>query len=111
MPIASKASRTQVWMDSLGEWSWPGQGAVAAEVLPPPWVPAFPPRLEPAASPATPLAGGGRPPGALAAEPPRLRGCAPAGAELRQPRLGRQLDRHRELLLGGPAPRRLLLCL
>jgi len=58
MPIASKASRTQVWMDSLGEWSWPGQGAVAAEVLPPPWVPAFPPRLEPAASPAAPLAGG-----------------------------------------------------
>ena len=32
----------------LGDWSWPGQGgAAAAEVLPPPWVPAFPPRREP----------------------------------------------------------------
>jgi S-formylglutathione hydrolase FrmB len=45
-------------LDSLGEWSWPGQGGAAAvEVLPPPWVPAFPPRLEPAALPATPVAG------------------------------------------------------
>ncbi len=41
-------------MDSLGEWSWPGQGGVAAEVLPPPWVPAFPPRLEPIATPTAP---------------------------------------------------------
>lgn len=42
-----KPSRTQLWMESLGEWSWPGQGgAAAAEVLPPSWVPAFPPRRE-----------------------------------------------------------------
>lgn len=34
-------------MDTLGDWSWPGEGgAAAAEVLPPPWVPAFPPRRE-----------------------------------------------------------------
>jgi len=35
-------------MESLGDWSWPGTGGgAAAEVLPPPWVPVFPPRLEP----------------------------------------------------------------
>ncbi len=45
--MAVKASRTQVWLESLGDWSWPGQGgAAAAEFLPPPWVPAFPPRRE-----------------------------------------------------------------
>jgi enterochelin esterase-like enzyme len=34
-------------MDSLGEWSWPGRAAEAAEaLLPPSWVPALPPRLE-----------------------------------------------------------------
>jgi hypothetical protein len=52
-----RASRTQVWLDSLGDWSWPGQGGAAVEVLPPPWVPAFPPRREPAiAQPAGPPA-------------------------------------------------------
>jgi enterochelin esterase-like enzyme len=45
-------------MDSLGDWSWPGQGGVAAEVLPPPWVPAFPPRREPTAAPAAPSSSG-----------------------------------------------------
>jgi hypothetical protein len=42
--------RAQVWMESLGEWSWPGMRAEAAvEALPPSWVPTFPPpRLEPA---------------------------------------------------------------
>jgi len=41
------ASRRQLWLESLGDWAWPGR---AAEALPPPpsWVPAFPPRLEPA---------------------------------------------------------------
>ena len=46
-----KTSRAQVWMESLGEWSWPGtraEAAAAVEALPPSWVPAFPPRLEPA---------------------------------------------------------------
>ena len=41
-----KTSRTQVWLENLGEWSWPGRGAEAVESLPPSWVPAFPPRLE-----------------------------------------------------------------
>jgi enterochelin esterase-like enzyme len=45
-----KNSRTHVWLEGLGEWSWPGSRAVAAEVLPPPWVPAFPPRLQSVAS-------------------------------------------------------------
>jgi enterochelin esterase-like enzyme len=46
-------------MDSLGEWSWPGRAAEAAEALPlpPSWVPALPPRLE--------LAGAGAPASAL----------------------------------------------
>jgi hypothetical protein len=43
-----KSTRAQIWMDSLGEWSWPGRAAEAVESLPPSWVPAFPPRLEPA---------------------------------------------------------------
>jgi Putative esterase len=43
-----RASRSQVWLDSLGDWSWPGQGGAAVEALPPPWVPAFPPRRAPA---------------------------------------------------------------
>jgi enterochelin esterase-like enzyme len=38
-----KSARTQVWLDNLGEWTWPGQQRVAtAEVGPPSWVPAFP---------------------------------------------------------------------
>jgi enterochelin esterase-like enzyme len=46
----SVTARTHVWMDSLGEWSWPGRAAEAVESLPlpPSWVPALPPRLEPA---------------------------------------------------------------
>jgi hypothetical protein len=39
-------SRAQLWLESLGDWSWPGQGGEALEALPPSWVPAFPPRLE-----------------------------------------------------------------
>ena len=60
MPVAAKQSRTQVWMDTLGEWSWPGRAAEAVEALPAPpsWVPTFPPRLEPLAG-ASAVAGGG----------------------------------------------------
>lgn len=58
MSLASTPSRTQVWLESLGEWSWPGQGGAAAEMLPPPWVPAFPPRLESVPAPLAPAAGG-----------------------------------------------------
>jgi enterochelin esterase-like enzyme len=33
-----------VWLEGLGDWSWPGRGGAAAEALPPAWVPAFPPQ-------------------------------------------------------------------
>ncbi len=46
MAVGMNTSRTHVWMESLGDWSWPGRGGAAAEVLPPSWIPAFPPRLE-----------------------------------------------------------------
>jgi hypothetical protein len=46
MSAVVKTSRTQVWLENLGDWSWPGQGGAAVEALPPPWVPAFPPRRE-----------------------------------------------------------------
>jgi S-formylglutathione hydrolase FrmB len=46
MSVAMKSSRAQVWLENLDDWSWPGRGGAAAEVLPPSWVPAFPPRLE-----------------------------------------------------------------
>lgn len=39
-----KSARSQAWLESLGEWTWPGQRvAAAADVLPPAWVPSFPP--------------------------------------------------------------------
>ncbi len=50
-----RTSRTQLWLEGLGDWSWPGRGASGNEFLPPAWIPAMPPRLEPAAA----LAGGG----------------------------------------------------
>jgi enterochelin esterase-like enzyme len=46
MSVAMKSSRAQVWLENLDDWSWPGRGAAAAEVLPPSWVPTFPPRSE-----------------------------------------------------------------
>jgi S-formylglutathione hydrolase FrmB len=52
MSFGAQASRTQLWLESLGDWSWPGRGAAAVEFSPPSWVPAFPPLLEPAAAPA-----------------------------------------------------------
>jgi enterochelin esterase-like enzyme len=55
MPGSVKTSRTQVWFDSVGDWSWPGRAAEAVEALPPAWVPAFP-RLEPVAAAASPAA-------------------------------------------------------
>ncbi|MEA2200440.1 MAG: hypothetical protein QOI89_1036 [Solirubrobacteraceae bacterium] len=48
------ASRTQLWLESLGDWAWPGEVAVAdALPLPPSWVPALPPRIEAAAATAS----------------------------------------------------------
>jgi enterochelin esterase-like enzyme len=47
MSVALKASRAQIWFEGVGEWTWPGQAAAAAaELLPPAWVPANPPRLQ-----------------------------------------------------------------
>src|SRR5882724_2040440 len=58
MSAARNPSRAHLWMDTLGDWSWPGQGGAAAvEVLPPAWVPAFPPAREPLAAPSAPAAG------------------------------------------------------
>jgi enterochelin esterase-like enzyme len=49
MPVSLRASRAHTWLDGAGDWTWPGQGgAAAAELLPPPWVPTFPRRVEPA---------------------------------------------------------------
>jgi len=60
MAVAVKPSRTQLWLESLGDWSWPGQGgAAAAELLPPAWVPAFPPRRQAALAPGGALAAPG----------------------------------------------------
>src|SRR5438445_942093 len=45
----TSASRTHLWLETLGDWSWPGRGAAPdALPLPPTWVPAFPPALAPA---------------------------------------------------------------
>lgn len=43
MSITANTSRASLWLESLGDWAWPGR--VHGEVLPPPWVPAEPPRL------------------------------------------------------------------
>jgi enterochelin esterase-like enzyme len=53
--MSTARKRTQVWAENLGDWTWPGQGAgaAAAEMLPPAWIPAFPPRRE-ATAPALP---------------------------------------------------------
>jgi enterochelin esterase-like enzyme len=77
MSTPRKAPRTHVWLDSLGDWSWPGRAG--AEVLPPPWVPTLPPRLEPSAV------------AAIAATPAMT---APA------PRVSWQPERARTLLIG-----------
>jgi enterochelin esterase-like enzyme len=50
MSVAIKNVRPHVWLEGLGEWSWPGRGGVAVEAMPPSWVPAFPPRFERIAS-------------------------------------------------------------
>jgi enterochelin esterase-like enzyme len=55
MSPAARPTRTQLWLEGLGEWSWPGrdsgrrrEGGGLADLLPPAWVPSLPPRLEPA---------------------------------------------------------------
>ncbi len=46
MSVAANLSRTYVFAENLGDWSWPGRGGAAAEVLPPSWVPALPPQRQ-----------------------------------------------------------------
>jgi enterochelin esterase-like enzyme len=43
-----RSSRAHVWLDGPGDWAWPGRsgGEAAVELLPPPWVPALPHRVE-----------------------------------------------------------------
>jgi S-formylglutathione hydrolase FrmB len=49
MSLVTNASRTHLWLEGLGEWSWPGSGGAAEALpLPPAWVPARPPALAPA---------------------------------------------------------------
>jgi enterochelin esterase-like enzyme len=59
-----RGARAHVWLDGTGDWAWPGArgGEAAAELLPPPWVPALPQRTAAAAASAqgTGLAGAGR---------------------------------------------------
>ncbi len=40
--------RAHLWLDGTGDWAWPGSrgGEAAAELLPPPWVPALPRRAQ-----------------------------------------------------------------
>lgn len=59
MAVAVRTSRASVWLEGLGDWSWPGRaGTGALEILPPPWVPASPPRHEPAGlAPRAPVGG------------------------------------------------------
>lgn len=49
MSAAISSSRKQPWLESLGDWAWPGRAAEALP-LPPSWVPASPPRLQPLAA-------------------------------------------------------------
>ena len=37
--------KTHIWLESLDDWGWPGRPA-PADVLPPPWVPAIPLRVD-----------------------------------------------------------------
>ncbi len=42
-----KGTRAHVWLEGSGDWAWPGSGGggeAAAELSPPPWVPALPRR-------------------------------------------------------------------
>jgi enterochelin esterase-like enzyme len=44
-----RPARAHLWLDGTGDWAWPGSRpgeAAVAELLPPPWVPALPRRME-----------------------------------------------------------------
>jgi enterochelin esterase-like enzyme len=46
MSVTRDAARPQVWLDTLGDWSWPGTKPQASEMMPPAWVPARPPHVQ-----------------------------------------------------------------
>jgi S-formylglutathione hydrolase FrmB len=50
-----RGTRAHVWLDGTGEWAWPGArgGEAAVELLPPPWVPTLPRRVEAAGDAST----------------------------------------------------------
>ncbi|HEV3318288.1 MAG TPA: alpha/beta hydrolase-fold protein [Solirubrobacteraceae bacterium] len=55
-----RPARAHLWLDGTGDWAWPGSGGeAAAELLPPPWVPALPHRAQARDATAFP---GARPP-------------------------------------------------
>jgi len=54
MPASARTPRTAEWLESLGEWSWPGRQLAAVEVLPPAWVPVHPPAPSRASAEALP---------------------------------------------------------
>jgi enterochelin esterase-like enzyme len=55
MSVAAYPSRASLWLESLGDWAWPGRAAHAEE-LPPAWIPAEPPPLELSLAGAAPAA-------------------------------------------------------
>ena len=50
-----RGARAHVWLDGTGDWAWPGSrgGEAAVELLPPPWVPTLPRRVEAAGDTST----------------------------------------------------------
>jgi len=49
-----RSTRTQPWLEGLGDWAWPGRRVAVAEVGPPAWVPASPAPLPRVAEPPLP---------------------------------------------------------
>jgi enterochelin esterase-like enzyme len=64
MSVAGRAPRAPVWAEGLGDWSWPGQSKAVGDLLPPSWIPTFPPRLEPVAAASAGVGDAGRAPAA-----------------------------------------------
>lgn len=92
MSASARTPRTSEWLESLGEWSWPGQHLAAAEVLPPAWVPAHPP------------AGGRSAPEPLPAPWVRARRLTVAILLIALVAVGAALAMRRQLGLASPAP-------
>ncbi len=93
---AASPARVPEWLESLGEWRWPGAAAAAAaDVIPPSWVPAFPPR-------AANHAGGGQ---EATERPQRTRDVLPAVLLAGLAALGAALALHGQFSLARPGRR------